>query len=363
MIGHFQPSYSKGHPPTPYTFESNKNEIDIAFRVTLGDMHLDDAFQINLSNVDPYMCMEALRDQIFGPVGKRNETIPQLLDVKNNPDLPEMYQSLIEIFANWREGKCLLKLHRNHGPIIRPTDLLHTHLTLTPNSHVESSQHISLDIVVEQIHTPVSYAANRWYGGSKIRLMNNLQETLLLHQISQSNIDLITNSSSTGSFYLRQIITRLLKKKYIIKNNANYIVTPKGETAITRMRTELANEIQPFDIFSDVKYHTPDRIEFGTGTGTDLRVAVYESEGLNAPEILLLKHIYGEVEDSNWFDWEKTILDISFFDKLLVGLCDIDQIEPIILEAIIESGFNQLERVYEIKEQGLQRLEIERHLN
>ena len=346
------PVYAKG--PRPQSFKAGAGAVrSLRVRITLGDMPLSDAFEVDLPDVDLRVSIGDLLDRVFGPDGARDEAVVDLLDTRRNPDLPEMYADLLDVFTDWRDGRCSLRMHRNHGPEIESDDDLAPHL-----SAAEGSRTPLLDVVAEQRYTPLEYAADRWYGGDRALLVRRLQEHVMLHYIGRLGHDLAEPGPSANAALLA-IADRLVEQGVITADaDGGYSLTEAGEDRLELADAEVESSIGLYDIFGDVA-HYDDRIELGGGTGADLRVDVYEAEGIDAAEAVLLRQLHDGTLDDLDADWRDAILDDEFFAELLIDLVDRERVDPDALEEIIEAGFAHLEEARERSDREARRRRID----
>ena len=342
------PAYAKGPRPKPYTGDDTPS---LALRVTLGDMPLSDAFEAVIPDVDAGVSVGGLIDRVFGPDGVRDEAASDLLDTRRNPDLPEMYADLLDTFADWRDGRCSLRVHRNHGPEIDPAEDVAPHLY---DDDVGSAP--LLDLVVEQRFTPLEYAADRWREGDRALLVRRLQEHVMLHFVGRLGHDL-AGPGSTVEPGLAAIADRLVEQG-ALSGDGGYALTGDGEARLDLADAEVESAIAAYDVFVDVA-RRGDRIELGCGTGADLRVNVYEAEGIDAVEAVLLRQLHDGTLDDLEIDWREAILDDDFFAELLIDLVDRERVDPADLDEIIEAGFAHLEEAREQAEREARRRRID----
>jgi hypothetical protein len=351
------PAYVKGPPPSPYNLDASDRHLALDLRVTLGEMPLADGFEVTLSDVDLDARVGDLLDLVFGP-NVRDEAIASLIDSKRNPDLPEMYEALLDTFADLRDRRCSLQLHRNHGPEMQLTDDVGRHLASRPASHPAGSPRPMLDVVVEQRYTPLAYAAERWYGGDLGLLLDRQQEHVLLYFVGHYGHQLPTEPEASLDAGLLPIAARLVEQGALTAPaDGDYQLTEAGEDRLDRAEAEVEASIRLYDLFADIVYE-PGRIEFG-GPGADLRVDVYESEGLDAAEALILRQLYdGTLEDLE-ADWREAILDDEFFAELLMDLADRERVDTDLLEEIIEAGFAHVDELEEQADREAQQRRLE----
>ena len=119
-------------------------------QVSLGEMDLEDAFWVELGPEYVDSRLGDFLDNVFSGHRKQQAKFRSLIDVKENPDLPDMYIALLEIFADWRSGKCSLYFFANQGPEIKLTDRLDDHLSLMQSPEHGIDETPLLDLVIDQ---------------------------------------------------------------------------------------------------------------------------------------------------------------------------------------------------------------------
>ena len=341
------PAYAKGARPEPFRGDATS----LALRVTLGDMPLSDAFEVAIPDVDAPASVGDLLDRVFGPDGVRDETVHDLLDTRRNPDLPEMYADLLDTFADWRDGRCSLRICRNHGPEIASSDEASKHLSAAP-----ASPEPLLDVVLEQQFTPLEYAAGRWHGGDLAALVLRLQEHVMLHFVGRLGHDL-GDTESPPDADLLSIADRLVDQG-ALSDDGGCALTEDGEDRLELADAEVESAIDAYDVFADVA-RRGGRVELGGGAGGDLRVDVYEAEGMDAAEAVLLRQLHDGTLDDLEVDWRDAILDDDFFAELLIDLVDRERVDSADLEEIIEAGLAHLEEAREQAERDTRRRHID----
>lgn len=360
------PSYAKGPPPRPYrsgpSGSASGVQIPLDMRVTLGDMPLSDAFEVTLPAFDLRLRMGELLERVFGPDGARDEAVAGLLDVRGNPDLHEMYGALLDAFADRREGRCVLRFFANHGPEMGAHDDIRSHLRAPASPSDQDAVPPVLDIVVEQRFTPLDYAAGRWHEGDRPELIHRLQDHVLLHFIGRRGYVPMTEPESPGDGEMLPIAARLSEQGAIAPSGETpaFAVTEAGYERLARAESEVEAATRLYDLFADVVYdERAETVEFGTGRGADLRVHVYEAEGLDAAETVLLRHLYDGTLDDLDAEWRQAVLDEDFFAELLTDLAERENVDPDALEAITEAGFAHLEELQEEEERLTHRRQLE----
>ena len=342
--------YAKGPAPQSWRADDGAT-VSLRLRVTLGDMPLSDAFEVAVPDVDAGSSVGDVLDRVFGPDGVRDQAMADLLDTRGNPDLPEMYADLLDVFADWRDGRCSLRTYRNHGPEIASDDALASNLCVAPDTTAPL-----LDIVVEQRFTPLEYAADRWYGGDPTALVRNLQEHVMLHFLGRVGHGLFDTEPPPDDELLA-VADRLVDQG-ALSDDGGYALTEDGEDRLELADAEVESAIGAYDVFGDVA-ERGDRVELGTGVGADVRVDVYEAEGIDAADAVLQRQLHAGTLDDLEVDWREAILDDEFFAELLIDLADRERVDPADLEAVIEAGFAHVEELQERADREARRRHVE----
>ena len=136
-------------------------------QVSLGEMKLEDAFWVELGPEYVSTRLGEFLEEIFSGNKRQQGKIRSLLDVKENPDLPDMYSALLDIFAEWRSNKCTLEFFANQGPEIRLTDRLDDHLSIIQSQEYKVDETPLFDLVIDQNVDVLDYLATAGYFKNK----------------------------------------------------------------------------------------------------------------------------------------------------------------------------------------------------
>ena len=340
--------YTKG-PPDSASDTVPGGDAALELRVTLGDMALEDAFSVALPASHARLPVEELLDRVFPALERDRAGIRGLLDPKANPDAPEMYDALAEIFDAPRNSRCALRLFANHGPEIPPSDLVAQHLRAG----------VLLDVVIEQRYTPVEYAVRTGHAESEAQLLEWLQARTLLYFLDSHNLELSETPESEADRRLLPIANHLRDGGLVALSDetGRYEITDEGAEALANMVAETESYIDRYDIFGDTLYDRESgAVSFGKNRGEDLRVPVYEAEGLDPVRAVFLLALYDSTLDTLPYDWRDAIHDPAFFDELLAPAVDHPTVDGALLEEIIEGGLTYVEeRAEESQRQATQR--------
>ena len=102
-------------------------------------------------------------------------------------------------------------------------------------------------------------------------------------------------------------------------------------------------------------------IEFGAGQGDDMRVEVYESEGLDPVRVVFLLRLYDSTLDRFVESWPEEIHAEGFFNEVLRPVLDHQRVDEDLLGLIIEAGYAHNEELAEeARERAFQREALRR---
>ena len=328
-------------------------ESSFELQITLGDMDLEDAFRIDLPSSMSQLTVGDLLDEVFSEDESAQTGFLCALDVRANPDLPEMYEELLDILGEWRRGDCTLRFFAHDGPELRLVDRVAEHLSIPRTGNGKVVGNPILDLVIEQTYDVLGRFAE--WGGAKGGLMKWLQQHTLLYYMDKHGFRLPVDPADELSLRLLPIARDLVSRDLIAESEKSgaFEFTEKGEELIEQMIAEAESYIDRFDLFSDVLLE-PDaqEVKFGTGYGADLRVQVYWSEGVDPLRALFLLLLYDSTLDAYAKTWREEMLEDGFFNGLLRPVLDHATIDDDLIGLVIESGYAHSEG---IKEQAIER--------
>ena len=135
---------SLGFPPI-----SHGDDTSLVIRITLGDMELLDAFYISLPTKAASCSIEdAIRGHVLCDDETNRLAVKQKLARDPNPDLLDIYDSLLWLYEQAGTGDFTIKYHINNGAsVVRSTELVSSHqqVRVTDDGH----SYNLLDLVLE----------------------------------------------------------------------------------------------------------------------------------------------------------------------------------------------------------------------
>jgi len=226
-------------------------------QVSLGEMNLEDAFWVELE--PGYLGMQTTEflDLIFSSDRKQQAKVRALLDVKENPDLPDMYAELLEIFAEWRSGKSALQFFANQGPEIKLTDRLDDHLSLMQSPEHRIDETPLLDLVIDQNLDVLEYLGNAGYFDDKQAMMDFMQANMLMYFLDKHEYKLPVEPIAETDQNLLPIAKKLQSAKLIAPSETTgiFVITEDGKQAIGVTAGASAPEVLVEQVVQPLREH------------------------------------------------------------------------------------------------------------
>ena len=261
------PRYSKRLPGDDRALaplEPEEMDRALTVRITLGEMTLDDAFSMRLPASFRELSLGDLIERVFPDDSYAESTAS--LDVRANPDLPELYESLLDTFRTWRRGGCDLRFCVNDGPEISAAEPVAKHLgVLRPAQTL-------LDLVIEQRFTTLDHAVAHDHWTSTKELREWLQSYTMLYLVANSGRPFGLNVEAEPDIGLHTIVSSLEKRRLAepSPDSRSWQVTPDGRKELEGLGRETESLCERYDVFRDVLYGLHVAIEFESGLGRDL---------------------------------------------------------------------------------------------
>ena len=303
-------------------------------------MPIEDGFWIGLpDDLSPLSIRE-----LFGRVFPVDPSLQQLflerLDVSGNPDLPDMYHALVEIFVREELGLCTVEAYVNHGSKLDDSAAIDRRLNKNDTPPV-------LDLVLEQRFSAIDYAVRRGDFADQDEVLAWMRSRVLLYFLGAFDYVLPPEPDDDADAPLLPI-ARLLVEEGLIDQpteSETFEITELGMEELHGITAEAETVIERYEVFADVLYD-PESGEcvFGTGAGIDLRIPVYEAEALSAVRAVLFVELCDGELARMTDDWHTAIHDREFFDALLLPVVERPLIDPEDLDAIIDAGFALMEQ-------------------
>lgn len=335
--------FSYGVDPPP---EADSGEVPLYLGVSLQDMRPDDKFELLLPAVNLRMGVWGLLEQVFREERDGRCQIESSFDLKKNPDLPEIYAVLLDVFAQYRAGYCGLTVVVLDGAPVALGDPIAAHFLASEPGAGDRSAPASLEVLIQQKYQVLESVLVAEHWENKNQLLEWLQSLTLLYFLDKHEVEISENLSSWGNCALLAAVQALLQADIIesVAETGNYEITEAGRIFIGSLLSETEAHIDHFDIFKDVAFEDViGRTEFGSGTGEDLRVQVLIAEGLDPIRVVFLLIMYDGSLDNYLADWADRLEMESFFNEILEPVANHFRVPDDAISKVIESGFAMLD--------------------
>jgi hypothetical protein len=315
---------------------------DITLQISLGDMHVEDSFRVTAS-IDPSQTIHDLLNSVFPDSDVEVEAVQKTLDIRSNPDLPEMYQELLDVFYQWRDGASQVDFKSASGDDILLGDPVSGHLE--PSSDRTSTVKL---VLVQQLDALTAYQRD---GGDRDDFVQWMQGSTLIYFMDKHHYPLPTEpEKETPDWQLLTIADELETLSFIAPSRTEdtFEITRKGRGFIGNLIAETESYIRRFDVFSDI---LPGRglrpTVFGNGRGLDLRVQIFENQGIDPFRAVFLLRMYDGTLDRNPDSWRTDIHEPEFFNRLLDPVLDHNRVEDDDLDWVIDQGLEHIQKTDE----------------
>ena len=332
-------------------------------QVSLGDMDLEDCFWVSIPYRLSLITIDGLLAEVFSDDQVKRAEFLAALDVRANPDLPDMYDALVGVIDQWRRGDCTLRYFVNHGPEVELSDRVSDHIGLRLSSDPNGGVRPLLDLVIEQRHDVLDRLADR--GVDTDELVRWLKGLTLLYFIDKHGFLLSVNTLDASDRRLLSIADELAEKDLIgaADETGIHAITSEGRRTLGELIEETEAYIGQYEVFGDVSYDVDaGSVEFGTGRGDDLRIQVYESEGIDPVRAVYLLRLYDSTLDHYLDSWQERIHSNEFYDEILLPVLDSRRVYDELVGWIIESGYALNEERSEAADRGIARREVRRRI-
>ena len=314
-------------------------DSEFVLRITLGKMPIEDGFWMALPDDLSSLSLGELFKRVFPSDRSLQQTFLQRLDVKGNPDLPEMYDALVEVFIREELDLCTVDTYVNHGPKLEDSAVVSRHLTKSEGPPV-------LDLVLEQRFSAIDYAVRREDFRDAGEALTWMSSRVLLYFVGALEYVLPTEPDDNADTALLPIAQSLVEEGLVERpaDSGTFEITELGMEALHEMTAEAENVIERYEVFADVLCDPESgECDFGTGAGIDLRIPVYEAEGFSPVRVVLLVELCGGEFVRIDVDWRLAIQDREFFEALL-PVVERPLVDAQDLDAIIDAGFAYMEQ-------------------
>ena len=287
-----------------------------------------------------------LLEVVFPEDKEGRSHMEEMFDLRENPDLPEIYGALLEMLSRWRLGDYWLKFSLADDTVVELSDPT---VGLLRPPGPQCSGHPSypvLSLEIEREFPTLDHAVQERYWADKATLMGWLQSLTLLYFLDKHEFKLSPNPSTETDREWLTLADDLVEGRIILPSEETgcFQITETGRRFLGSQIAETETYIDRYDLFKDVASDEEGgTVEFGSGRGEDLRVQIYINEGLDPVRTVFLLRLYDGSLDEFTGAWQGRIHDESFYNEILEPVMDHHLVEDDLIGQIIESGFAHLE--------------------
>ena len=343
---------------------------ELQLQVSLSGMDAADSLRIDMPQPSGDISLSQFLDEVFPADEERQQQIAPMLDVRANPDLPEIYEAILAAFDEWRDGRCDLTFF---GDGERPLNLekpVSEHLQdgavvdegNPPNPPLRKGGSAwALNLRISRSYSALEYAVQQGFWKSKSELMEWLQSHTLLYFMDKHEFT-FESAPDTADGKGSLSVAGLLQRSSLIAVSREapvFTITSEGRSNIGRLLAETESYIDLYDHFKDTVFgEDAETVEFDTGQGTDLRVPVFVAEGLDPIRTVFLLRMYDGTLDAFASTWQERIDDEHFFDSILEPVVNRQGVDEALIDQIIGAGYVFLEERHQASRESAEREEI-----
>ena len=320
------------------------------FRLSLTGMDPADDLVIVLPSEYAEHSGAWLLDRVFPEDEQLRNGIVSMLDVRANPDLPDIYTVIVDAVEGWRKGLWDLSVSTDGGDGLDLAGLVYPHLQQpfrgpeSPGSHPYPHLHLR----VSQNYHALDYAVREGLWPSKDELLGWLRELTALYFID--NFDCALPVIPPCGQRLAPGVAGLQTKGLIApsEETGTFEISDDGRRFIGRLLSETESYIDLYDHFKDVDFDDEaQEVGFDRGRGVDLRVQAYQTEGLDPIRTVFLLRLYDGSLNTFADEWQGRIADENFFDDILEPVVNRYYVDDSLTGRIVESGYSYLDERHE----------------
>ena len=325
---------------------SEYQDSPLQLRAHLRGMKPEDALEVVLTAEYAALRIGELLELVFPEDEQGRSHLEEMFDLRENPDLPEIYGALLEVLSRWRTGDYRLTISLADDTVVELCDLT---VGLLRPAGPQVSGHQSypvLDLEMEREFPTLDHAVQGGYWEDHATLMQWLQSLTLLYFLDKHEFKLSTDTSIETERRLLPLAEDLVDGRIILPSEETgcFRITENGRRFLGSQIAETESYIDRYDLFKDVANDEEGgTVVYGSGGGEDLRVQIYINEGLDPVRTVFLLRLYDGSLDEFTGTWQGRIHDESFYNEILEPVMDHQRVEDDLIGQIIESGFAHLE--------------------
>ena len=328
-------------------------------------MAAEDCLLVELPSDFAAGSVSQLLDRVFPADEEEQREIEALFNLRNNPDLPEIYAVFLAVCEEWRDWRCALRVTSGGEDIGLDAPIARL--------MASGDGSLLLSLRVEQQYSAIEYAVRHGFWASRAELLAWMRSLTALYFLDKHEVALyVGEPSPVAAPALSDALTSLQSQGLIAPEEPadaedeaptgeppGYAITPEGRRFIAGLLEETESYIDQFDHLNGAIVDLEgDFVQFGRGRGLDLRVEAFLAEGLEPIRAVFLLRLYDGTLDSRLRDWTAVIESDDFYDALLEPVVNRDSLPPQAMEQVLEAGYVWLEQRQEQARREEQQREI-----
>ena len=287
-----------------------------------------------------------LLDRIFPETEEQRQQVASMFDLRANPDLPDIYAAFLDVFEEWRMGRCALLLSEDPGVDVDFADSVSQHLKPVSAPVPDGSGLPLLDLKIEQQYRAIEYGTRQGNWENKEELLGWLRSLTLIYFLDKHEVAIPVAPSSEADRKLMPALDSLQSKRLIgpLEGTPTFVITEDGRHFIGGLLAETESYIELYDQFKETEIDLElGSVEFDTGRGIDLRVQAFLFEGLDPIRTVFLLRLYDGTLDDFISTWKSLIDSEEFFDGILEPVVNRHDVDEALMGWIMEKGYSYLE--------------------
>ncbi len=157
----------------------------LVLQVSLAGMRPEDALRVLLPPDYAALRVVELVEAVFPEDEEQRSLVEAMFDLRENPDLPEIYSVLLDAISQWRLGHCTLKFSGTNGTQIELSDPVAQHLKSPEVRPENGPSGPTLAMTIEQEYHALDHAVERGCWESREKLLEWLQSLTLLYYLDK----------------------------------------------------------------------------------------------------------------------------------------------------------------------------------
>ena len=307
----------------------------------LAGLPADAVLEVRLPPESAGVGFEDLLEWVF-PLDEEDQAlVHESFDLKENPDLPEIYETFLGVIEQSRAGLCRIVLSEQPGSGVPAKEIQE----ICPAQEGLASA-ASVSLLLTPIYDTLAYAAEQGYDAGEPDLLEWLQLCTAIYFLDRHEVPLPKPDSQGNDIGLNHVVERILSLGLArsSEDGEGSEITAEGRRFIARLLAETETCIDRYDIFSDVVWDDDTgQALFGTGNGDDLRVETFIAEDVDPVRAVFLLRLYDGSLDGYVADWENLVCSRDFYNRILEPVVDRSVTPADLLDEIADQGLSLLE--------------------